>query len=241
MNLQRLQFYITTAIVFDHTLIYASVGPVSTTPANDFSQRMSTGPDEIVIGARKIISLLAISPVTASGQIMCCADNDTIYFCSYVESPEVVEARPARVIYKTKMSGRIVAAKFHEHNFEVYLKIEKKSHRKGVDFIEEDKVVFDLESKNYRNCCAQDSVPDEPWPFPGIPKEVSKPRFLRLKIRFISSEMFGPGHVRRQTAEAERRDDHGHHRLSLLLSCDPLVCVEEIPHLGRIACAWHAH
>jgi hypothetical protein len=139
---------------------------------------MSECPCEIVIGKRKIIKLLAISPGPASGQIMCCADNDTIYFCSFVESPEVVEARPAQVIYQTKMSGRIVAAKFHEHNFEVYLKIEKKSHRKGVDFIEEDKVVFDVDTKKYRNCCVQDSVPDEPWPFPSIPKEVSIPHFL---------------------------------------------------------------
>ena len=140
---------------------------------------MQEKPSEIVIGQRTIISLLAISPETASGQIMCCADKDVVFFCSYVESPQVVEAptavqaRAAKVIYKTKMPGHIVAAKFHAQNFEVYLKIEKKTHRKGVDQIEEEIFVFDLDSKQYRTCCDQDSVPAEPWPFPDIPQEVN--------------------------------------------------------------------
>ena len=145
---------------------------------------MQEKPNEIVIGQRQIISLLAISPETASGQIMCCADKDVVFFCSFVESPEVVEAptvvqaRPAKVIYKTKMPGRIVAAKFHAQNFEVYLKIEKKTHLKGVDQIEEETVVFDLDSKLYRTCCDQDSAPVEPWPFPDIPQEVGFHSFL---------------------------------------------------------------
>jgi hypothetical protein len=66
-----------------------------------------------------------------------------------------------------------VAAKFHEQNFEVFLRIEKKTHRKGVDQIEEETIVFDLDSKQYRTCCDQDSVPGEPWTFPDIPQEVS--------------------------------------------------------------------
>ncbi len=143
------------------------------------TEKMQAKPNEIVIGQRKIISLLAISPETATGQIMCCADKDDLFFCQYVDSseeveaPAVVQVRPAKVIYKTKMTGRILAAKFHAQNFEVYLKIEKKTHRKGVDQIEEDTVVFDLDTKLYRTCCDQDSVPDEPWPFPDIPHAVS--------------------------------------------------------------------
>lgn len=132
-------------------------------------------PEEIVIGPRQIVKLLAISPETKEGPLLCGASGEMVYFSTLKrvdDSGTTFRSKePTHLIYKSKMPGTVTAAVFHNTKFEVYLKIENKVHTEGKCIVKQEIVALDLETKN---CSAAESnlIPEEPWIFPAAPSQV---------------------------------------------------------------------
>jgi hypothetical protein len=127
--------------------------------------------DEFAVTGKKIVKLLAMSPETKAGPIMCGASGNMVYFTTY-RSDSSEDRVIAKLIYKTKMPGTITAAAFHDSKFEVYLKIEKKTvYKDGKPVVEHEILAFDLETKKH-SVAESKLIPKEPWKFPAAPLKV---------------------------------------------------------------------
>lgn len=133
-------------------------------------------PNEIAVdeyavsGLKKIVKLLAKSPETKAGPILCGASGNMLYFSTF--RSDSTDRVISKLIYKTKMPGTITAAVFHESRFEVYLKIEKKVHKEGKPVAEHEFLAFDLETKKH-SIAESKQIPKEPWEFPAAPPQVT--------------------------------------------------------------------